>query len=302
MRKTLFDCQPEGGGSAHAAFSANGGTLAPNRSTDSFFYAFDSAKLGTDGLTLALGDFDVTLGQQFVNEDGADGTLAKTGSGTLTLNGEAAASTFSVLELKEGVAAFAAGVSAFAPTIAVDAQARLDVSNLGDALDFGGLTLGSAQGMGFLKCKTTQTIALSTVSVVRAGLILSDVHTAGTYPLLRAPTASVDAATVDAWWTSSVMGGRQDGLCYTFTTAADGDYTVLRSRLPRERSPRTSLHGRARARMRPGRIRRIGRGRGRVPQTSRRLRAAWAIRRESLSTAMPSLASLTMLEQMPTIS
>ena len=225
--KLYSTASQKAGKSAHAAFSANGGTLAPNRSTDSFFYAFDSAKLGTDGLTLALGDFDVTLGQQFVNEDGADGTLAKTGSGTLTLNGEAAASTFSVLELKEGVAAFAAGVSAFAPTIAVDAQAQLDVSNLGNALDFGGLTLGRAQGMGFLKCKTTQTIELSTVSVVRAGLILSDVHTAGTYPLLRAPTASVDAATVDAWWTSSVMGGRQDGLCYTFTTAADGDYTVF---------------------------------------------------------------------------
>lgn len=225
--KLYSTASQKAGKSAHAAFSANGGTLAPNRSTDSFFSAFDSAKLGTDGLTLALGDFDVTLGQRFVNEDGVDGTLAKTGSGTLTLNGEAAASTFSVLELKEGVAAFAAGVSAFAPTIAVDAQAQLDVSNLGDALDFGGLTLGSAQGMGFLKCKTTQTIALSTVSVVRAGLILSDVHTAGTYPLLRAPTASVDAATVDAWWTSSVMGGRQDGLCYTFTTAVDGDYTVF---------------------------------------------------------------------------
>lgn len=225
--KLYSSASQKAGKTGHADFVSNGGTLAANKTTTSFFYNFDSATLGEKGLTLALGGNSVTLGQKLVNADGADGKLVKTGSGTLTLNAEAASSTFSRFEQREGTVAFASGVTAFDPVVSVSPDAILDVSNLGTALALGGLELGDAEAAGVLKCKTTQTLALSSAKVVKAALMLTDAHGAGTYPLFRAPTATVDDDTVNAWMTSSVLSGRQDGLCYNFTAVPDGDDTVF---------------------------------------------------------------------------
>ena len=105
LNEMMFPSSAVAGGWAHGYFTADGGTLRAMYKDKDILHSFDSAKLGSKGLTVDNNGFSIKLTQGFTNKEGESGCLVFTGSGTNTYAPSTACSV-SLTAVKRGILKF----------------------------------------------------------------------------------------------------------------------------------------------------------------------------------------------------
>ena len=201
---------------------ADGGTIRAKKADTAWLADFTKAELGARGLVLDT-DYAVTVGQSFVNAEGAAGKIVKTSSGALTLSGTA--SEFGSLELRGGSLVFANGaVAKTALTVVNDLKTPTLPASMAGQLT--GLTLGDSETKGVFVAQPAATVQVNgPVSLVNADVALSGAFATGTtYTLLEGKGDLT--AQGEAWGRIVVTEGYVSGQAYVFSSAYDGERDV----------------------------------------------------------------------------
>ncbi|MBR4937850.1 MAG: hypothetical protein IKZ22_03120, partial [Kiritimatiellae bacterium] len=129
LEQTSFNDSAASGGNAHGYFTADGGTIRARARNLNLLYGFDTAELGSGGLTVDNGGFPVKLSQPFSDKSGEKGRLVFTGSAE-TAYTPAGACTVSATVVKDGTLLFP-GDTVLETKLVIDGGAT--VSLVGDA-------------------------------------------------------------------------------------------------------------------------------------------------------------------------
>lgn len=215
----------KGSGSGAAKLSANGGTLQAKAANASFVKGLDVAELGSEGLTIDVQRYSVTVPQAFRDANGSRGRLVKIGSGALTLS--AVGSVPSEIVAAAGSLVFASGANV-GTKLVVTNDASVSLGGNTAATPLTGLVIGNATGSGRLVLAKGETVAVSgPIELADVALTLSGDWQIGETATLLTSTATVSVAGRRAWERASISADVTAGRSFRLSVEADGDGGTL---------------------------------------------------------------------------
>ncbi len=170
------------GGNGQALLQADGGTARARQNQTGFIQDFDSAQLGSSGLTIDTASFTVTIPQAFSNQTAISGRLLKVGAGTLTLSG---ANRHDNTVVAAGTLALSAN-DTLVNHVVVTNNGVLSLVGGATTLTLQTLTIGENTKPGWLSFDNTDTIVITQaagLSLPFAKLTLLSPDTDGVYTL-----------------------------------------------------------------------------------------------------------------------
>jgi len=178
-------------GAANATFNFNGGTLKPSVNSTAFFQGLLNANILSGGATIDTTNLNITVGQSFAG----NGSLKKTGSGTLVMTGSS--SYTGSTTVSNGTLIVPSSASLGGGALVVADGAMLSVTNTGGIISASSLSLGNTltnrlqfnfpggtPGSATIAAGTLTANGYVAVAVTGVGL------TAGTIPLLSYTSAT----------------------------------------------------------------------------------------------------------------